>query len=209
MKAFKVIHQNGLLFNRDSGKRIILREQQEFLISGEDSSFEEKDTLNIAPDPSEILHSAAMEVFVTQKHRDCAIRKVFDEDQLFIFRVGLGKTKTGDQGYEYFFLCRILEDLYSYKRTKDSFPRLCQCHCVVEQCLSKNLRLFEPVFAESLNEVASHTIGHFFSLKRATSLNALIEFKSISSVGEVQANLNSNYISRLPSLKRAVQSIFK
>jgi hypothetical protein len=80
---------------------------------------------------------------------------------------------------------------------------------VVEQCLSKNLRLFEPVFADSLNEVASHTIGHFFALKRATSLNVLTEFKSISSVGEVQANLYSDYISRLPSLKRAVELAFK
>ncbi len=209
MKAFKVIHQNGLLFNRDNGKRIILKEQLEYLISGEDSSFEEQDKLNAEPDPTDILNSADMRVLVNHKHRDCDIRKVFDQDQLFVFRIGLGKTKTGDQGYEYFFLCRILEDLYSYKRTKDSFPRLCQCHCVVEQCLSKNLNLFEPVFAYSLNEVASHTIGHFFSLKRATSLNVLTEFKSIPNVSEVQSNLYSGYISRLPSLKRAVESIFK
>ncbi len=206
MKSYKVIHQNGLLFNCDNSKRIILKEQFEYFINAEDNAFEEVDILNIEPtalkNPDEMLE------FIKSKYSDSITKKIFDRGTPFVFRIGLGRKKEGDDGKEYFFLCRILEDLYAYKKKGSSFPRLCQCNCVVEECISSNLRHFEPVFADSLNKVASNTIAHFFALKRNTALNVIKEFKFVNSLSQLKVNLYSNYLKSFPSIEQIIKSVF-
>ncbi len=207
MKAYKVIHQNGLFFNTENGKRLIFKEQFQYLINAEDNAFEEVDILNV--EPAKIRNSNEMFEFVNANYRNADTRKIFDRGALFVFRIGLGRKREGDDGKEYFFLCHTLEDLYAYKKKESSFPRLCQCNCEVVECLSSNLKHFEPVYADSLNKVASNTISHFFSLKRAAALNVLIEFKLVNSLNKLKENLYSDYIKHLPPLEQFIKSVFK
>lgn len=206
MKVFKVKHQNGLLFNKENGKRVILKEQFEYSIMGEDIAFEEEDSLNKQHKSNR--NAEDMEIYIQYKYQGAEIRKLLNANHLLIFRVGLGKTKEGDRGSTYHFLCRILEDLYAYRKKNFKLPRLCECNCVVEHCLTQNLD-FEPVYAESLNQVSTKTIMHYFPLKRSSSLNVPNEFKPVISIEEYKKYLGGyNGLNDLAGLNKIIGQLF-
>jgi hypothetical protein len=209
MKTYSVIHQNGLFFNKEDDKRIVFKEQHEYNITGENFCFEDIDTLNKAHE--KVRNEDDMYKYVLSKHGDSTFHKLFSRGQKFGFRVGLGKTKDGDIGAEHFFICNILEDLYAYFSEENHFPRLCECKCTVEDSLTANLRLFEPVFANSLNKVAANTIAHFFSLKRSTSMNVPLEFKPLPHhVGYIdELRNNPDRISNMMPLATIIKQEFQ
>jgi hypothetical protein len=180
MKTHNVINLNGLLFSKESNKRIILKEKHEFVITSTEDGFEEVDSLN--KEPERLRDSNEMKSYVYSKYPNHDIMKLFDAGNEFIFRIGLGKRKDNEEEKDYFFICRILEDLYLYRKSIKSFPRLFECHSVVHTCVSRNLPAFEEVYGESLNKVASNTIMHFFSLKRSSSMNIFNEFRMFDKV---------------------------
>jgi hypothetical protein len=207
MKAYKVKHQGGLLFNKENGKRIVLKEQFEFTITGEDAGFEEEDSLN--KQPEKIRNSDEMQNYIHGKYAGMEIKRLLPASHLFVFRVGLGKTKQGDKGYTYHFLCKILEDLYAYRNKNSKMPRLCVCNCVVEKCLTNNLD-FESVYAESLNQASTKTIMHYFPLKRSSSLNVINEFKPVISIEEYKEYLGGyNGINGLAGLNGIINRVFQ
>lgn len=206
MKTLNVIHQNGLLFNQESGKRLILKEQCEYVITASSDAFEEVDSLNKSFE--NLKDSKAMMAFVQSSYNNSTIRKLFSSGQQFIFRVGLGKVKKDDEAKVYLFSCRLLEDLYAYRKQGSNFPRLCDCHCVVESCISKNLDHFEPVFGESLNQASANAITHYFSLKRSSAINVFNEFRIVLEPDKIEEFIKINSIILLPNLGAATKQAF-
>jgi hypothetical protein len=206
MKTLNVIHQNGLLFNQESGKRLILKEQCEYVITASSDAFEEVDSLNKSSE--NLKDSKEMKKYIESQFRYSDIHLLYEVGQRFMFRVGLGKTKTGDKDKVYFFVCRILEDLYAYRKLGSKFPRLCNCHCVVDLCVSENLDHFEPVFGESLNEVSSNTITLHFNLKRSSALNVFNEFRVIKVTPNPDYKKLIFNMVKMPNLGAVVKGVF-
>ncbi len=211
MKAYKVINQNGLFFNKETGKQVILKEKHEFLITAEDEAFAEQDSLNIAPE--KLMDSDEIYKFISIKYGPENSEKIFSRNQTFIFHVGMGKNRENNNGWKFVFVCRLLEDLYAYKNRESDFVRLCNCHCVVEECIAQHDKMFfEPIYADSLNQAASNTISHLFSLKRVSSLNVLKEFKEVSNIEQfkLQLKIDSDFIYRYnsDSIADKLKSIF-
>lgn len=207
MKTFNVIHQGGLFFNQENGKRIVFKEQFEYAIIGKDSAFEEVDSLN--KEHKSFREEKEMENFIKGKYYGAEIKKLLNAGHLLIFRVGLGKTKLGDRGSTYHFLCKIQEDLYAYRKKDFKLPRLCECKCVAEYCLTENLT-FEPVYADSLNQLSTKTIMHYFPLKRSSSLNVIKEFKPVVSIKEYKEYLAGyDGINGMAGLNKILEKVYK
>jgi len=164
------------------------------------------DSLNAPPD--KMLNPNEMKMSTAAKYPKSTVKLILKSGQNFIFRVGLGKKKEKNEDLQYYFQCEILEDLYAYKKG-DSDPRLCDCNCIVNQCVSQNLKYFEPIYGTSLNQVATNTISHFFSLKRSSSLGVATQFKLLSEWDDIDDIIKNQYqFSRLPALANFMKSAF-
>ncbi len=207
MKVYKAFNQNGLLFNSD-GKRLVLKDKFHFEIIGEDDAFEEIDTLNSLP--SYVRNDKEMKEYINRHYQKAEVIKIFEVGQSFLFRVGLGKTRKKNENKEFFFICKLLEDLYSYKTKPNANPRLCKCINHVVDCLDGALERFETIYADSLNTVASNTIVHYFSLKRSSAMNVLKDFKPLTQIqldNELD-KLKKDYF-KLPGIEVTLKNKFK
>lgn len=175
MKTFKVFCQSGSLFDMETGKKIIFKENSELVISGDDHCFLDVDILNL--EPSSIRNEKEMLDMVTKNYinKGNFALKMYSAGTVFNFNVAVTKSNQ-NRSKSYVFSCRILEDLYAYNPKNGGTPRLCSCQCVVDECLSMNIDYFNNVYAVSLNQAASKTITQYAPMQRSSSLNVLDEF---------------------------------
>lgn len=194
MKAFKVIYKHGHFIDQETGKRIIPVQGEDYVITGAENSFTLEDMkLTITPSKdSDQKKKWAQKEFETSKYH-----KLFDAGAQFIFRVGNSKMQKGDESKQYVFLCSLTEDLYLYllKEKEPKEPknwRLARCNCKLEKCLLGNLSYFEKLEAESLNQLFTRTVMHFFSNQRSGSANALETFYHYDPSRKVTFDMVSN-----------------
>ena len=71
------------------------------------------------------------------------------------------------------------------------------------------MKYFEPVYADSLNQAASNTIMHYFSLKRSSSLNVISEFRIIDRPTDYKNGFGYGEERNLPRIEEAIKEAFK
>ena len=178
MKTFKVIFQHGHFIDQDTNKRIIPVQGNEFIITANSDAFTTEDyrlTVRTSKDSKEKAEWAKKEYSSTRFH------KLALAGSQLLFRIVNSKMMEGDENNQYVFLCILLEDLYLYlmldKELKDPKNwRLAECNCRLEKCLLGGLGLSDKIEAESLNQLFTRTVMHYFNNQRSGSANALNTF---------------------------------
>ncbi len=175
-KTVKFDH--GHFVDTETGKRIVLKNGNIYVLIGDEQSLSEEDPLNSPPVDYLSSEEMLMEVQNSKKIKTDNYFKIADAGQHFVFRVGLGiRVDTEQKDREFIFSAIINEDLYAYSNDKQKEKwRLFNCKTTVDRCLSNNLNVYETIYAYSLNDAFSKTIAFYFPLNRKSSGNAQNEF---------------------------------
>jgi hypothetical protein len=178
MKTYKVTFKHGHFIDVNSQLRIIPIQGQEYVISGDSSSFKEEDPKMKIGNP---LNSNDKFEWAKKHFKNSRFDKILNAgDQLF-FRIGNSRKEDGDESTQYIFLCTLLEDLYLYvqkdkKGDEIKHWRLADCKCVLESCLLGGLTLTEKIPAYSLNSLFNYTVQFYFSMQRSASTSTFSTF---------------------------------
>jgi hypothetical protein len=191
MKAYKVIFSNGQFLEKGTNKRILLANNGEFILTGEEHFFADKDEKLRTPD---LMEPDAKLDFVQKKFGKDKVLKLLPSGTILFFRLGNSKRLSGEKTMEYFFKCTLLEDLYMYKigtRAQSVYDswRLAPCVCALIDCVFGGIKVPESFQAKSLNQLFSNTVMFFFSLQRSGACNAFDTFfQSSGKDGEMIRN---------------------
>lgn len=178
MKNFEVIYKNGQFIEKSTGKRIIPVQDKEYLIIGDNNSFEVEDSG---------FHAEALldeEKKVVQVEKDYGLGnyvKILNSGNILSFRLGNSRIKKDEASRVYYFTCTLLEDLYLYKLRdrigdKESDWRLAECQCELSECTYGGLVLHDKVRSPSLNSLFCNTVMYYFPLQRSGSINVFRTF---------------------------------
>jgi hypothetical protein len=213
MKAFKVIFQHGHFIDQETQKRILPVQGKEFIITASPDAFTTEDsrlTIRLSKNEEEKAAWVKKEYALTKTH------KLASAGDQFLFRVGNSRMIEGDENNQYVFLCNLQEDLYLYlligKEAKEPKNwRLAECNCSLIQCLLGGLTLTEKLEAQSLNQLFTRTVMHYFTNQRSGSTNALNTFFWYDPKKELTFHtlLNDHYKSLGKSRKEHVVSLNK
>lgn len=94
MKSFEVKYTKGHLVETKTGKRIFLKRGGVFNILGDDDQFQIKDELQINFKPLDSLKKLND---LKSKHWGYFFKKVADNGQKFVYRIGLSKTTSEEK----------------------------------------------------------------------------------------------------------------
>lgn len=169
-----VVYKGGHFFEKDSNKKLYLKDNVEFLLVSNTECFEVNDPNN--KEPEKQLNSEEKEEYVKQycRRKGKFYIKVANANQEFVFRVNLGKKI--QEGISFIFKIELLEDLYAYLVNPDENRwRLLDCLCHVNKCLSNNYDVGVGLYADSLNDAYSKVVTTYFANKRKSSANVHIE----------------------------------
>ena len=178
MKAFKVVYQHGHFIDKESKKRIIPVQGEEYIITADPKAFTSEDAKLEMSDP---LSQSEKFGWASEVYGNGNFHKILNTGQLLFFRIGNSKRVQGDESRQYIFVCTLLEDLYLYllkgkKRDNEEDWRMANCQCILDDCLLGGLTLTEKIPAESLNKLFSQTVMFYFSMQRSGSCNAFNTF---------------------------------
>jgi len=183
MKSIDGIYKYGNLYNRETGKRILIEDTTEISIVLNESRL-------LAEDPNNKPHDN-----LNEEEKKQAVFKnlgpivsnwrLFESGKILYFDISAGVRKTERNDFIYRkFQVRLTEDLYIYnKRDGVEYARFFDCNCVVEASFPK-LDYFEPVYAKSLNDAYTKTYELYFAMYGKSTCNAFdrffeaLEFKS-------------------------------
>ncbi|MBC3847727.1 hypothetical protein H8K90_15120 [Winogradskyella echinorum] len=174
MKNFEVTFKNGLLLDKQTGKRINLKPFETYYLQGDDNSFllEEYIKTDYKPlDASQKLKT------LENRHNGYELKQLASAGDKFVFRVGLGKRFEEDVVREYLFDAALQEDLYMKKKHNKASWTLCNCVCNSPNLLEGELGFpFQNVEANSLSELFANVVSTYFNMKRSTACNAFKTF---------------------------------
>jgi uncharacterized pyridoxamine 5'-phosphate oxidase family protein len=160
-------YTNGHFYDRETGKRIALRDDIEVNIASDDTNF-----VSAKPagnKPNYILNAEEKLNEVASDPKVRLFKKVFDAGKVLYFCI-LKK--------DAWFKVELLEDLYLFlnKKTKKKEGNLYSCACVVRENINNKISFFEEVHATSLNELYKSTYVHYFGNFGNPACNALDRF---------------------------------
>lgn len=161
MKAINARYQHGFLYDTSTGKRIKLAEGSNLSITIEPQDILEPDPYNKPHSPL----SAEERLFVLgnkKKFTEGITIKKKGEKLFFEINAGMKSQKTYYD--KYLFSLTLQEDLLGARKEKDKAYSLVDTICTVDECLSNNLPLFEPIYAESLSDAYMKTYAFYFRL---------------------------------------------
>ena len=178
MKAFRVRYSNGYFIDIETSKIINLIQDKEYIINGNEKSFEFFDSVCEELTP---LNSEDKKNWIEEKHRNTQFIKIMDANEMLCFRIGLGKKSKNREVREYLFTCKLLEDLYLYKLRDQPTEnpmnwRLSDCDCEIDNCILGDLKIHEKVRAQSLNKLFDQIIQTYFRRERSASANVFNTF---------------------------------
>jgi hypothetical protein len=178
MNNFEVIYRNGQFIEKSTGKRIILVQDKEYLIIGDNSSFGVADSVFHA-DMALDGEKKAIQIEKEYGKGNCV--KILGSGNILSFRLGKSKIKKSESTRVYYFTCTLLEDLYLYKMRnrkgdKESDWRLADCQCELKECTYGGLILYDKVRSLSLNSLFCNTVMHYFPMQRSGSINVFSTF---------------------------------
>lgn len=177
MKSYTVIYKHGHFF--EGNKRIIPTPGKLFTICGDDDSFETKE------ERFEIgakLNADKKKEEIKKQNREYI--KILDAESKLFFRIGKSKEYKGDTKKEYYFSCKLEEDLYllrkkGKKNTKGNDPQewsLAECKCELISSFYGGISTIENIRAVSLNKLFSNTVMYYFSMERTSACNVFTTF---------------------------------
>lgn len=177
MKNFEIIFKNGLLIEKETGKRLNLKPMTTYFIQGDDDSFLLEDYRALTYQPK---NSEEKKEELEKKFKGYLLEKISSKNEEFFFRIGLPKTTTEDYQREYLFNVVLDEDLYIKSKNGEKW-NLCSCVCHSDNLLEGDLGLpFEKVEAESLNQIYRFVVNTYFNKKVSESCNVFDRFYKIS-----------------------------
>lgn len=174
MKNYEIYFKNGLLLDKNTGKRINLKPFETYFIQSDDDNFllENYSQINYTPKPDAEKFEA-----LQKKHKGYLLKKIVSKDALMCFRIGLGKRFAEDVVREYLFDAIVEEDLYIKQKQGTETWTLCDCVCASHNLLEGNLGFpYQKVKANSLSQLFANVVATYFSMKRTTVCNAFKEF---------------------------------
>lgn len=174
MKNFEVTFKNGLLIDKQTGKRINLKPFETYYLQGDDHSFLLEKYIKTDYKP---LSTNEKLKTLEKKHKGYELKQLASAGDKFVFRIGLGKRFEEDVVREYLFDAILQEDLYMKKKhNKDSWT-LCNCVCFSDKLLEGDLGFpFQKIEANSLSELFANVVSTYFNMKRSTACNAFKTF---------------------------------
>lgn len=162
MKSFKIIYKNNKFYEEESGKRLYPHDNTQYILAGDDTNFGTEDPLNL---PHKKINSAEEQLIELEKITNIKDKvKILSAGDKLEFNFKLTKRKDFED-FEYSFGLVLLEDLYLYNCISwqsEKLPELLDCKCMVDKNISKNVDFFEPIYADSLNEVYTKTRQFYF-----------------------------------------------
>lgn len=212
IRTFKVKYLHGHFIDQDTGQRINPIQGEEYVITAETKAFDIKDSRMVIAQP---LNSIQKEKWVKRKFVTNAVEKIMNAGEQLFYRVGNSKTISGDESWEYIFLCTLKEDLYlflTHGGQKDNSKdwRLVDCQCELVECLQGGLTLTEKIVAESINKLFTQTVMFYFSLQRSGSTNVFSTFCIYDSVKNKEEISTSGMLSnRYMNLDHKRQEVAK
>lgn len=204
MKEYKIKYIQGHIIDVVSKKRVILKQNLEYTIEGEEDSFSFEDPRLFT---SHALSSKDKEEALVKKHKKTEIVKILDKDSELLFRVGNSKLVRKEESKEYVFAAKLLEDLYIFK-TRDGDRksvecwRLADCQCQLVACLYGSLTLHQDLFANSLNQLFSFTVQFYFPFQRTGGTNVYSAFVLGSVMSSISINPKLHGFVKLDEVRR-------
>ena len=175
MKNLNTKYKYGHLWDITTGKRIILKDNSEILIAGDNLCFESEDVNN---KPNKIL-SQEEQIQKVKSIDDLAkYQKILDRGTILLVDIKVTIKKTKKERIECVFKVELQEDLYIYSKTKwkNPAPNLFDCACKVVNEKTKSLEFFEIINAGSLNSAYEKTFTHYFANHGSPTCNAFDRF---------------------------------
>lgn len=201
MKAFKVTYSHGHFIDKETKKRIMPIQGEEYIITAYEDSFSIEDNNSL---DSKVLNSIEKKKYVEDKYGINNVGCILNLGSTLYFKFGNRKIIKGDESNSFLFSCVLLEDLYIYKISKrnptdtDSW-RLVDCKCVLEKCIEGNLTFTEKIESNSLNTLFNDTVMFYFPRQRTGTCNA---FSTFTLQEENKKNMYSNnHVTNLNDLR--------
>ena len=174
MKTFNAIYKYGHLYDRKTGKRILLREDAELalVIPSEHDDLFTVDPMNQpnADRNRPRTQQALQEQIADERYHE--VRKIMDRGQHLYFTIKAGQQ---DENRRHRFVCcfrvELLEELYLvFKSSTDTLGEFFiknnhSCSCVVDKVVYGELDefYFEPIYGSWLNDAYTLTYEMYFS----------------------------------------------
>jgi hypothetical protein len=178
MKTFKVIYERGHFIDKETRKRILPVQGEEYMLFSETGAFLEEDEMLKLPTTKD---AEEKRMWAIGEFGEGNFVRVLEAGQQLVFRLGNSKSANKDLGKEYLLTCKLMEDLYLYRLKKRSGEadidwRAANCLCVLEDCLRGDLTLTDKITAISLNQLFSNVVQFYFSLQRSSAVSIFNDF---------------------------------
>ena len=174
MKSFNAVYKYGHLYDRTTGKRLLLKDNVDLtvVIHSEKDDLFTVDPKNNPDDTGNKPRSREnlWELLMNESYDE--VHKIMGCGDYLYFTIRAGE-KNADQRYAYncCFRVQLLEDLYLvFKTPKDEMGEFFiknyhSCSCVVDHLMSGELeeKLVEPIYGSSLSDAYTLTYEMYFS----------------------------------------------
>lgn len=174
MKNLNVIYDHGNLYDKNTKKRIHLKNNAEIVIVGNERDF-------LIEDPLErditILSSKEKEAKLLLISGLTEYKKLLEKGNYLFFDIKLSP-KNHKRKIQSQFKVELLEDLYAYKKSnwKRKKTLLFNCSCKLVDNPSKDIKYFEELKGISLNNIYEITFVTYFAKQGSPSVNAFERF---------------------------------
>ena len=177
MKALKAIYKFGRLYDNETKKRIIIKDDthvnvelsETALLDSDPNLGKHKQLKKNVDLAKEIYHK-----YRNDKH-NTSYWKILEAKDFLYFQIGIKDEITSKKKDYLTFRLQLLEDLYLRKKETQKLGELNDCQCVIDQCYS-DFPFFEKVYAKSLNEARTRIHELYFSLVANPAANAFREY---------------------------------
>lgn len=174
MKTYNSIYKYGHLYDKETGKRILIKENAEIalVIESDEKSLYKIDPMNNPNDegnkprrPSDLLAQIQAERFFHYE-------KILSANEHLFFVIKAGeKDENGKRPFACCFQVTLLEDLYMvWKDDKTEIGEFFNkdnrsCSCIVDRLMYGEIeeQYFEPIYGSSLSDVYTLTYEMYFS----------------------------------------------
>lgn len=177
MKAINAIYKHRHLYNKDTGKRIILEENSEISITVQEDSLLQEDPYN---PPHKFLRTRE-QIIEELESKNLKSSLFLEKGSNLWFRVNAGEKirkskpnrnwseKSEEENFinnkdAYLFEIQLEEDLFWVAKEFESTSIVSECACTVVKEYYNHLRYFEPIYATSLNKAYTNTFEFYFPM---------------------------------------------
>jgi hypothetical protein len=174
MKTYNAIYKYGHLFDKESGKRILLKENAELaiVIESEEKNLYKIDPKNNPKDDGNVPRTSEGLLEIIKAENYYHSEKILSVNQHIYFIIKAGeKDEQGKRPFTCCFRITLLEDLFMVWKDKDTklgeffYKDRRSCSCVVDKIEFGELEglYFEPIYGSSLSDVYTLTFEMYFS----------------------------------------------